>query len=195
MKSIVSLYLIFMVFSAFSAGEFPDPMKPPRLVNDFVNFLSPVEQAKLEQKLISFSNQTSTQISIVTVKSLNGYDVDEYADRLAEKWGIGTKGKNNGIIILVKPKSAGEKGEISIQIGYGMEGVVTDAVSKRIIEREILPNFKSGEYFKGLDQAVNTLISLTKGEFTADQYVKTRHGENATRFFPFILLIFFFLLF
>ena len=127
----------------------------------------------LEEKLDSFNLRTSTQIAIVTVKNLFGYDKADYAVRLAEKWGIGQKGKNNGILILVKPKTATESGEVFVAVGYGLEAVVPDVVARQtIIANEFLPAFKQGDYFTGLYRGANVLMSLTSGEFTADQYVK-----------------------
>jgi len=186
---LLTLLLIFACIHVFPQ-KFPEPLQPPRLVNDFVNFLNPQERNALEQKLSGFEQQTSTQISIVTIKSTEGYDIGDYAVRLAEKWGIGQKGKNNGILILVKPKSKGEKGEINISPGYGLEGVVPDAIAKRIIEQEIIPDFKVGENYKGLDKATGTLMSLTKGEFSAEQYLsKSRKANN---YAPIILTFIFF---
>ena len=154
-------------------NEFPVSPEPPRLVNDFAGLLSAEQQASLENKLVGFNLKTSTQIAIVTVKSLSGYDPGNYASKLAEKWGIGQKGKNNGILILVKPKLANEKGEVYVEVGYGLEAVVPDAVARQaLIAAELLPAFKQNDYFKGLDRSTNVLISLTSGEFTADQYVK-----------------------
>jgi len=172
-----ALLLLFMalLFSLTSNAqeEFPARPEPPRLVNDFAGLLSAEQQASLENKLVGFNLKTSTQIAIVTVKSLSGYDPGDYASKLAEKWGIGQKGKNNGILILVKPKLANEKGEVYVEVGYGLEAVVPDAVaSQALIRGELLPAFKQDDYFKGLDRSTDVLISLTSGEFTADQYVK-----------------------
>jgi uncharacterized protein len=125
----------------------------------------------------------------VVVKSLNGYDINDLGARIIHKWGIGQKDKNNGLLILVKPKTANERGEIAISTGYGMESLVTDALAKQIVENEIIPAFSNGNKYLGLDRAVNTLYSLTRGEFTPSQFVashnKRRHSSN----FPFIIII------
>jgi uncharacterized protein len=171
---LLPLLLAFFTLFTLSAQEaFPPRPEPPRLVNDFTGILSPQQRGFLEHKLDTFSLRTSTQIAVVTVKSLQGYDKADYAVRLAEKWGIGQKGKNNGILILVKPKTASESGEVFVAVGYGLEGVVPDVVARQlIIANEFLPAFKQGDYFTGLDRGTNVLISLTVGEFTSDQYVK-----------------------
>ena len=102
---LVILLISQVVFSSLQAQDIPDKPVPPRLVNDFAGMLSRQEVNALEQKLVAFNDSTSTQIAIVTVNSLNGYDKVDFADRLGEKWGIGHKGKDNGILILVKPRN------------------------------------------------------------------------------------------
>lgn len=174
-KNYLILTLLAIVsLQAYSQG-FPE--KSSRIVNDYTNFLSVNERNALEQKLVNFSNQTSTQIAIAIVPSLHGYDAASYAFELGERWGVGQRGKNNGILILVKPKTSDSKGEVFIATGYGVEGAVPDAIAKRIVEKEILPNFRQGQYYKGLDQAANTIISLTKGEYTADEYREQTSGN------------------
>jgi len=187
------LIILLAIFSLQAyAQEFPE--KSNRIVNDYTHFLSVNEKNALEQKLVNFSNQTSTQIAIAIVPSLHGYDAASYAFELGERWGVGQKGKNNGLLILVKPKTSNSKGEVFIATGYGTEGAVPDALAKRIVENEILPNFRQGQYYKGLDQAVNTIISLTKGEYTADEYREQTSG-NVGSAIPmiiiFLLIIFF----
>ncbi|MDY6799923.1 MAG: TPM domain-containing protein [Bacteroidota bacterium] len=180
------LIIILALFSLQAyAQEFPE--RSNRIVNDYTNFLSVNERNALEQKLVDFSNQTSTQIAIAIVPSLQGYDAASYAFELGERWGIGQKGKNNGILILVKPKTSNTKGEVFIATGYGVEGAVPDAIAKLIVENEVLPNFRQGQYYKGLDQAVNTIISLTKGEFTADEYREQTSG-NLSSAIPMIII-------
>jgi len=189
------LILLFLFFVSFQSigDELPDPLTPPRIVNSYIKFLSKTEEQQLEQKLRRFNAQESTQISIVIIDDLHGYDKADYAFRLAEKWGIGQKGKDNGVLILVKPKTYNSKGEVFIASGYGLESVIPDAIAKRIVEKEILPNFRKGLYYNGLNQATNTLINLSTGKFTADEYIKATGSSKAP--FPisiiFILIIIF----
>ena len=152
------------------AQDIPEPMTPKRIVNDFTELFSSQERAALEKKLVDFNNNSSTQIAVVTVPSLNGYEINDYAARLGEKWGIGQKGKDNGIVILIKPKVGREKGEVAISVGYGLEGVIPDVVASRIIRNEIIPAFQTENYYKGIDKATDVLIDLSKGEYTADEY-------------------------
>ncbi|PLX21571.1 MAG: hypothetical protein C0597_03250 [Marinilabiliales bacterium] len=178
-KNLKYLVLIFLTIYSVQtfAQNFPIKPNPPKIVNDFANFLSTNEKQALENKLVKFNNETSTQIAIVIVKSLDGYDKASYAYGLGEEWGIGQKGKNNGILILVKPKYASEKGEVFIATGYGVEGAVPDAIAKRIVENEIIPYFRQNKYYKGLDEATNRIIELTRGEYTAEDYRNATSGS------------------
>ena len=186
LKILPTLLLFVMALSfclvSIAQEEFPARPEPPRLVNDFAGLLSSEQQSQLENKLVGFNLKTSTQISIVTVKSLSGYEKADYAFKLSEKWGIGQKGKNNGILILVKPKYDNEKGEVFVAVGYGLESVVPDAVARQtLVNKEMLPAFKQNDYFTGLDRCADVLISLTSGEFTAEQYVKSNNKEGKGR--------------
>ena len=191
------LSLVMLFSGAFAADEFPVRPEPPRLVNDFTGTLTRSEADALENKLVEFNRQTSTQIAVVMVKDLFGHDKGEYAFTLAEKWGIGQKGSNNGILILVKPKTDdGQTGKIFIAVGYGLEGVVPDATARQtIISAEMMPSFKVNDYYSGLDRATTVLISLTKGEFTAGQYEKKLSKKSSFPGFALLLLVFFVIMF
>ncbi|HUX96713.1 MAG TPA: TPM domain-containing protein [Bacteroidales bacterium] len=172
-RSIFVILLInILIISVLSAQDIPERPVPPRLVNDFARMLSDWESDYLEQKLVAFNDSTSTQIAIVTINSIDGYDIMDYAQRLGEKWGIGQRQLNNGILILVKPNTPGTKGEITIVQGYGLEGAIPDITCAQIIDNEILPAFKEDSYFAGLDDATSTLMSLARGEFSSDEYTK-----------------------
>jgi len=133
---------------AIKAQDIPEPMTPPRLVNDFADILNPEEQNALEYKLRSYYDSTSTQIYVVSVNDLAGYDAGDYAFRLGEKWGVGQKGKDNGIVILIKPKIGNEKGRAYIATGYGMEEIIPDAVARRIVDNEMIPHFRNNRYLQ-----------------------------------------------
>jgi uncharacterized protein len=161
-KYIFPTIVLVLLSLVLPAQTFPE--KPNRLVNDYTQTLSPDQINQLEQKLVAFDDSTSTQVAVVLIKSLEGYDVADYAVRLAESWGIGGAKNNNGVLLLV---SLGDR-KVTIQTGYGVEGALPDAITKRIITREITPNFKAGDYFAGLDQGTNAIISYTKGEYKND---------------------------
>lgn len=166
-------------WSTLTAQQLPEPMQPARLVNDFTGMLTAGQQDALESKLVAFDRQTSTQIAVVTVPDLEGAAISDYAQRLFDKWGVGgSSQKNNGVLILVKPKEADSKGKVFIATGYGIEGVVPDALAGRIVDYDILPSFREGHYYEGIDKAVNTLISLTKGEYTAEEYLARKEKPS-----------------
>jgi uncharacterized protein len=175
---LLTLSVLFCTISIDRAysQNIPERPTPPRLVNDLAGMLRAEEVSMLEQKLVAFNDSTSNQIAIVIVSSLEGYDKADYAQRLAEKWGIGQKGLNNGVLILVKPKTADSNGQVQIAPGYGLEGVIPDITCGEIVDREILPAFRNGDYYGGLNNASNTLMSLARREFSAAQY-----GQKAKR--------------
>ncbi len=169
-KRIIFLVALFVSLGAF-AQDIPDKPNPPRLVNDFANVLSDREENQLEMDLDDFARRTSTQIVIVTVPTLDGYDVSDYSFRLGEKWGIGQKGKDNGVVVLFKPKTAGERGQVFVAVGYGLEGVIPDAIANRdIVEHEMIPRFKQNDIFGGLNSGVQVIKALAIGEFSAQEY-------------------------
>jgi uncharacterized protein len=177
---VVSVFGVLLLsgIAPVSGQDIPARPEPPRLVNDFAGVLQAEEIQTLERKLVAFNDSTSTQIVVVIVKSLNGVDPQSFAYQIGQKWGVGQKGKENGAVVLIKPKYPNEKGETNIQTGYGLEGAIPDALCKRIVENEMIPNFKQGNYYAGIDAAVTTMISLAKGEYTADQYLKRKGATS-----------------
>lgn len=164
MNRIAGILLLLCLSFATFAKDFPAKPNPPRLVNDFVGVLNEQEKATIESKLSAYSDSTSTQITIVIENSLEGEDDFDYSQRLAENWQIGIKGKNNGLLIYI---AIGDR-KTRIQNGYGMEATITDALSKRIIEENITPNFKQKKYFLGLDEATNIIMRAASGEYIND---------------------------
>ncbi|MEJ2884455.1 TPM domain-containing protein [Pedobacter sp. GR22-6] len=181
-KLILGLLLSMLSFSGFSQDY---PAKPNKLVNDYTGSLSSDQVQRLEQKLVAFDDSTSTQIAIAIVKSVGDYDINEYALELGRKWGVGQAGKNNGIMILV---AIGDR-KISIQTGYGLEGVLPDIYAKRIIENEIKPSFKAGDYFQGLDNGTDAIIKYTKGEYKNENPKSNRKGGGASSIGIIVLII------
>ncbi|HJZ39758.1 MAG TPA: TPM domain-containing protein [Bacteroidales bacterium] len=167
--SIFSLLILASLLSSSVSGQqLPKPMVPLRLVNDFTGLLQEQQMMELNNKLFAFNNETSTQIYVVTFDDLQGFDIGDFGVRLAEEWGIGQQGRDNGILILVSPANR----KVTIQTGYGLEGAVPDAIAMRLINNVITPGFRTGNYYGSLDSATNVLMSLTRGEFTADDYMK-----------------------
>jgi uncharacterized protein len=180
LKNILFATLLLLLHAVAFGQSFP--AKPNRLVNDYTQTLSPDQINQLEQKLVAFDDSTSTQVAVVIIKSLEGYDVADYTVRLAESWGVGGDKNNNGVVLLV---SLGDR-KVTIQTGYGVEGALPDAIARRIIENEITPNFKSGNYYAGIDQGTDAIISYTKGEYKNDAPPKRKKSNGGM--VPFIVI-------
>ena len=163
----IALFLLLFVVSLCHAQQIPSRPSPPRLVNDFTNTLTISQTNNLEYKLRNYHDTTSTQIAVVFVNDLQGTTAADFAYQLGEKWGVGTK-KNNGIVILVKPKNE-TKGEVFISVGYGLEQYVPDALAKRIIENQMIPAFKYNDYYSGVSNAIDSIIKLASGGFKSDK--------------------------
>ena len=168
---VLALTLLSLTVQAQNVPPRPDP---PRLVNDLAGLLQPQEVAALEQKLVAYNDSTSSQIAVVTVPTLDGNDLADYTQKLYESWGIGRKGKDNGILLLI----AKQERKARIQPGYGLEGAVPDALAKRIISNTIAPAFKQNQYYVGIDRATDQLIALAKGEYKADPADAQRRGRR-----------------
>ncbi len=189
MKKLLSV-ISFIFFSvAFSVAQIPDRPVPPRLVNDFANVLSDTESAQLENELVHFAQTTSTQIVIVTVPDLEGNDPGDYAFQIGEKWGVGQKDKDNGILMLIKPKKGNSKGQVFIATGYGLEGILPDAiVNSTVIDYEMIPRFKENDYFGGISNGVKVIMNITRGEYTAEQYQQKVGQNKEGGFIPAIII-------
>lgn len=161
------LFVVFTLFTITTLSAFAKdvPAKSNRLVNDYTNTLSASEVSALETKLRGYYDSTSTQIAVVIENSLEGDDLFDYCQRLAEGWGIGEKGKNNGVLLYV---AIGDR-KARIHTGYGMEATITDAMSTRIRTQQMNPAFKAGNYYQGLDDATTTIMQLASGEFVNDK--------------------------
>ena len=188
------LFFFFLVLAigafAQDASDIPPRPNPPRLVNDLANMLRPEEVQALEQKLENYNDTTSTQIAIVTVTSLGPYEVADFAYRIGETWGVGGKGKNNGILILV---SKNER-KVNISTGYGLEAVVPDALAKRIIEQIIKPAFKRNDYYGGFNSATDQLILLASGQYKAEPKDYGNGGSSSVMFWVIIGVLILFIL-
>ncbi|HVW96407.1 MAG TPA: TPM domain-containing protein [Mucilaginibacter sp.] len=161
------------------------PEKSSSLVTDYANMLPAMQRDQLEQKLVAFDDSTTTQIAVVIIKSVGDYDINDYALKLGRAWGIGHKDKNNGILILV----AFNDRKVSIQTGYGAEGAVPDIITHQIIENDIKPNFKQGDYYAGLDAATNDLMKYMKGEYKAPKKSSKKDRAGAIGFVVIIVIV------
>ncbi|WP_183567066.1 TPM domain-containing protein [Mucilaginibacter sp. SP1R1] len=167
-KIILFFSLLLCTFIVF-AQDFPE--RSTTLVTDYTNTLSAGDKQKLENKLVAFNDSSSTQIAVVIIKSIGNYDINEYGAALGRKWGIGQKGKNNGILILVALADR----KLSIQTGYGAEGALPDIITQQIRTNDINPRFREGDYYGGLNAGVDQIIKYTKGEYKADKKPQDSH--------------------
>lgn len=170
-KSCIILLIALLALSfQNTAQDLPPRPVPPRLINDLAGVLSASEVQRLEEKLVGFNNSSSNQITVVIVSSLDGYDKADYAIKLGHEWGVGQKNFDNGVVVLVKPRTGNERGEAFIAVGYGLEPVITDAASRRIIENEMIPYFRENNYYAGIDAATDVLMGLASKEYSSDEY-------------------------
>ena len=146
---------------------FPTKPEPAVYVHDFSGWLAPGEKAALEQKLRTYWDSTSTQIVVMIRPDLGDYDKASYAFELGNRWGIGRKDKNNGVVMLIKSEPP-DRG-IFIATGYGTEGALPDITAGRIIRNTIGPYFRQQQYYQGIDAGLNDIIKALAGEFTTDE--------------------------
>ena len=162
-KYILVLLCLMTAVLSYAIPSRPDPQ---RLVNDLAQVFTSDQVSRLENTLVAFDDSTSNQIVVVTVKDLEGYDPSEYATRIGLDWGVGSEQFNNGIVLLVKPKTYDSAGQVFIAVGYGLEGAIPDAYAKRIIENELIPNFRLNDYYAGVEAACDVLMKLASGEIS-----------------------------
>jgi len=161
-------------------------------VTDNGDMLSTAEEQRLDRKLSRYADTTSTQIVVVTLPNLNGIPPSDYAVELGRRWGVGTKGYNNGAVILLSRDDR----KIFIATGYGLEGAIPDAVASQIVRNIMVPNFRQGRFFQGLDAAVDALVLAARGEYQAEPTATNRRrrgGSNFTLFFVLAIIAYFFL--
>lgn len=148
-------------------AQIPERPEPPRLVNDLAVVFSSSERKTLEWELVAFDDSTSNQIAVVTLPTFGDYAAADLAYEIGRRWGVGQADFNNGLVVLIKPKSRSERGEVFIATGYGLEGAIPDAVCKRIIEDVMIPRFRENDYYGGTQAALQILKALAVGEIKA----------------------------
>jgi uncharacterized protein len=185
---------LFWSVQGFGANEdFPKPPYPPKLVNDFAHILTSSQVETLEDSLNNFNKSTSSQFAIITETEMGGgrEDLESYVNELYRYWGIGEKGKDNGLLIYVAVKNH----KIRIEAGYRMNTVVTEIVANSIIENYIEPYFKEGDYYGGLRTATDTLMKVVRtGSFNTPLNERHRSPFGSNTIFV-AFLIFFILIF
>lgn len=185
MKKLLLIFLLLFAKHVVAQKIF-DKQNPPQAVNDFGNLLAPFQRESLEKKIRDYNDSTSSAIVIVTVPDLQGYDIADLSLKYLRDWGIGTKDKNNGVLILVS--KADHKARI--ETGYGMEGVLPDITAREIIDDRMIPYFKENDYYRGFDNAVDAVIQAAAGEYKADPANK-KGGGPSIKTILFLVVIFF----
>jgi len=199
MKRLFPILIFLFSISASAQVEkiIPNRPSPPKLVNDFTKekFLTPEQAAALEQKLVAYDDSTSNQVAIVIVDDLQGYSAADYAIALGRKWGVGNKNFDNGVVLLVSTGGGEGNRDVFIAPGYGLEGAVTDLIADAIIDHELVPNFKAGNYYRGLDEATEAIIRAAEGRYKAPEGYGKKKGRGtgigAVIFFLIMIFIFF----
>lgn len=171
MKRLLSFWLLMLPLLVCRAQI---PAFTNRLVNDFADVLTNDEERSMETRLRNYFDSTSNCIIVVTINELQGYEASDFAQRLGEKWGVGTGKYNNGLVILLSPKHH----EIFIATGYGLEGVLPDVVCHRIAEKEMKPHFKEENYYKGLVAGLDVILPVAAKEYSYEQYEKEKNAED-----------------
>jgi uncharacterized protein len=190
-KNIIALICLIVVSAVGLNAQIPQRPSPPRLVNDLAGVFDPAQVSAMENSLELFAKKTSNQIVVVTVPELYGMDKSELAFEIGIKWGVGQSKFNNGVVILVKPKEVDSKGDLYIATGYGLEGVLTDAVCRRIIEEYMIPSFRENNYYEGVEQALKIIYPLVEGEISSDEFAKNDDTGGIVAVVFFLLFIVF----
>lgn len=186
------LILFFGLHTTQNAfGQFNIPEKPSfqTSVYDYANVLSPNEKIQLEQKLIKYADTTTTQIVVITIESLQGEDIGILTPKWAQTWGIGgTEQNDNGVLILL----AKNERKLWISAGYGLEDRLTAGIGGEITRNIIIPEFKAGSYYNGLDKGTNAIFEVFKGKYKGERKLKKEKGFPLL---PVIIVIVFIIIF
>lgn len=183
--AVLFLVLGSMFYANANLSALEIPARPTGYVNDTIGLLTGQTKASLEATLADFEKTTSNQVVVAIFNSLDGQSLEDFSIRLAEKWKIGQKDKNNGVILLIFK----EDRKVRIEVGYGLEGALPDALCSQIIRNEFVPAFRAGDFDGGVQKAVSAIIGATRGEYKA----KRSGGElsdSGKGFFNIALLLF-----
>jgi uncharacterized protein len=194
--SVVTLLLLFLsANTAYARDKYegiPNPKNPPRLVNNFSkeypDFLSAVEEQKLEEKLVAFSRETSNQITIVIVDDLAGYPAWEFATYIGEKWGVGTDKYDNGVVILIKPTGGEGQRDMFIAVGDGLHPKINATRNSHLINDILKPEFSDGNFYQGLDRVTTVIMEMAKDQFDDAAAAPKKSKLNFRKLIPFIII-------
>lgn len=183
------LCLVFLCLPLCLFAKAPAIPMPTGYVNDYTGTLTKAQINTLDQELSAFDKKTSNEVAVAIFKSLGGDDLDDFSMQIAEKWKIGTKKNDNGVLLLVIKNDR----KMRIEVGYGLEGALTDALSSIIIRNEIAPQFKKGNFYQGIQNGVSSIMLATKGEYKAKPVDKQQaQRKSFLHIFGILILIIFF---
>lgn len=185
LKASLFILLLFVYGYGFSQFQIPDKPREQKAVYDYIDVLTAVQENNLGQKLKHYADSTSTQLVITIISSTKGEDINYLGAQWGQKWGIGQSDDDNGVLIIL----AKDDRKVAINTGFGVEGSLTDAMTKRIIEQIIIPEFKAGDYYAGLDRGADAIFSILNGEFTEDNTFKDANSFPFEKLLPFIIFI------
>jgi uncharacterized protein len=180
----VILWLGWFVPLSF-VGAVEIPARPQGYVSDHANLLSGKTRNQLEEFLRSYEQKTTNQVVVVTLPTIGGEPLEEFSIRLAERWEVGQKGRDNGVIFLIIK----EDHLLRIEVGYGLEGVLPDALAGQIIRQIVAPHFSQGRFEEGITAGVTAIVQATQGEFKAEaEPQKSAGDEQFSAFFIFLFI-------
>ena len=182
--------LLLALAPLIATGQVGIPEQGGKWVHDEANILSESTEATLEAMIRANRDSTSNQIGVLTIPSLQGESLEEYSLKVVEKWVPGQKEKDNGVLLLIVP----EDRIIRIEVGYGLEGVLTDALSSQINRNEIAPYFRQGDYDTGVKEGVLAIIEATKGEYKNDDPPQRRKSSRRSPLATLVILIIIFII-
>jgi uncharacterized protein len=181
------LAMLLCLAAPFAAAAEPAfPALTGRIVDE-AGLLTPEARAAIEAKLAALEQKSTDQVAVVTLRSLQGYPIEDYGYQLGRKWGIGQKGKDNGVLLIVAPDDR----KVRIEVGRGLEPILTDAMSKLIIENAILPEFRRGDFAAGIAAGVRDINDVLLGDAEAvKERARVARNADTLDFWSIVLILF-----
>ena len=174
----IPLLAAALVLTVSASAQIPPKPSVPMAVNDFAGVFSRSDAEYMNRVLVDFADSTSNRIVVVTVDDLGGMEPAMFAYEIGEQWGVGSDKFDNGVVVLVKPKTSRSSGQVYIAVGYGLEGAIPDAIAKRIVENEMIPRFQQEDYTSGVAAALNVLMRLSAGEISYKEYEESVRSDQ-----------------
>lgn len=179
-RTIILLLVTLAFCMPVKAEEYPlgwIPEKQNRLVNDLYGLFTPDQVNELEHRLVAFDDSTSNQIMVLITPSLGGDAIESFSHKVAQGWGVGTKEYKNGVVIVLKPKNDEGDGQVRIEVGYGLEGALPDIFCSSIIEEDMIPHFREGDYYAGVVAAIDVIEAVCVGEYSYERRKEEQKGD------------------